>query len=283
MIKISADSTVDLSKELVEKNDISIFSLHITLGDETFTDGVDICPDDLYAYADKTGSLAKTAAGGIAEYTDYFESIKGDGDRIIHFCISESMSSSFNNARLAAEEVGDVFVVNSQNLSTGIGLLVLRACDLAKSGMTAEEIVKDIEEKVPCVETSFVIDTLDYLYKGGRCSALARFGANLLSLKPCIEVKNGAMGVGKKYKGKINSVMPMYVKDRLVNLDDVLDDRVFITHTRCDGDTVKKIIETVRETGAFKEIHETMAGCTVSTHCGPNTLGILFIRKTPIA
>lgn len=282
MVKISSDSTSDLSKELIEKYGISIFSLHIHLGADMHTDGVDITPDDLYEYADKTGELAKTAAGSIAEYTDFFKGIKKDGEEIVHFCISSEMSSSYSAACIAAEEIGGIYVIDSRNLSTGIGLLVLRACDLSAENKTAEEIKADIEEKIPCVDASFVINTLDYLYKGGRCSALARFGANLLRLKPCIEVKDGKMGVGKKYKGRIDTVMPLYAKDRFVNFDNAITDRVFVTHTRTDEDTVKKIVDMIKETGVFKEVYETMAGCTVSTHCGPNTLGVLFIRKTPV-
>lgn len=283
MIKISSDSTVDLSNELLEKYGITIFSLHINLGDETFDDdGKSIQPEDLYNYAAKTGELAKTAAGGIGEYEEFFKKVTENGDELIHFNISSELSSSHNNARLAAEDMDGVYVVDSKNLSTGIGLLVIRAAELAAQGKTAEEILSDINEKIPCADVSFVIDTLEYLHKGGRCSALAKFGANLLSLKPCIEVKNGAMGAAKKYKGKMTGIIPNYIRDRIVNDDDIITDRIFVTHTRMDDETVQKAVAQVKEYGIFGEVLETTAGCTISTHCGPNTLGVLFLRKTPI-
>lgn len=283
MIRISADSTVDLSKELLEKYDISIFALHINLGEDEYDDdGKSICPDDLYAYAERTGELAKTAAGGLVEYEEFFEKMTENGDTLIHFSLSSELSSSYNNARMAAEDMENVYVINSLNLSTGIALLVIKAAELAQEGKDAKEIVSVIEENIPCADVSFVIDTLEYLHKGGRCSALAKFGANLLSLKPCIEVKDGKMGANKKYKGKVSGIIPNYIRDRLVDTDDIITDRVFVTHTKMDEAIVQKAVEQVKETGIFTEVIETMAGCTVSTHCGPNTLGILFLRKTPI-
>ncbi len=283
MIRISADSTVDLSNELLEKYGISIFSLHINLGEDEYNDdGKSICPDDLYAYAERTGELAKTAAGGLVEYEEFFEKMTQDGDTLIHFNISSSLSSSHNNARMAAEDMENVYVIDSLNLSTGIGLLVIRAAELAAEGKSAEEIISDIKEKIPCADVSFVIDTLEYLHKGGRCSALAKFGANLLSLKPCIEVREGAMGAHKKYKGKISGIIPGYIRDRIVDVDDIITDRIFVTHTKMDDETVAKAVEQVKEMGIFGEVLETTAGCTISTHCGPNTLGVLFLRKSPI-
>lgn len=283
MIRISADSTVDLSNELLEKYGISIFSLHINLGEDEYSDdGKSICPDDLYAYAERTGELAKTAAGGLVEYEEFFEKMTQDGDTLIHFNISSSLSSSHNNARMAAEDMDNVYVIDSLNLSTGIGLLVIRAAELAAEGKSAEEIIADISERIPCADVSFVIDTLEYLHKGGRCSALAKFGANLLSLKPCIEVREGAMGAHKKYKGKISGIIPNYIRDRIVDVDDIITDRIFVTHTKMDDETVAKAVEQVKEMGVFTEVLETTAGCTISTHCGPNTLGVLFLRKSPI-
>ncbi|MBQ8533314.1 MAG: DegV family protein, partial [Clostridia bacterium] len=279
MIRISADSTVDLSNELLEKYGITIFALHINLGEDEYNDdGKSICPDDLYAYAERTGELAKTAAGGLVEYEEFFEKLTQNGDTVIHFNISSGLSSSHNNARMAAEDMENVYVIDSLNLSTGIGLLVIRAAELAAQGKSAEEIVADITERIPCVDVSFVIDTLEYLHKGGRCSALAKFGANLLSLKPCIEVREGTMGAHKKYKGKISGIIPNYIRDRIVDHDDIITDRVFVTHTKMDDEIVSKAVEQVKEMGIFGEVLETMAGCTISTHCGPNTLGVLFLR-----
>ena len=281
-IKITCDSTCDLSAELIEKYNISVKPLYVTLDEKPYLDGIEINPDDIYKYYNETGKLAKTAAVNIAEYTEFFESLKTEDNEIIHFNISASMSVTHNNARIAAEDVGGVYAIDTANLSTGSGLLVLRACELAESGMSAKEIVEEIEKIKPCVDTSFVIDSLEYLYKGGRCSAVAALGANLLKLKPCIEVKNGAMDVGKKYRGKFDSVLRTYISERLVNPDDIDLHRVFVTHAGCDEALVNEIVEQVKNTLPFEQVLVTRAGCTVSAHCGRNTLGILFIRKSPI-
>ena len=180
---------------------------------------------------------------------------------------------------MAAEEFENVYVIDSKNLSTGGGLLVIAAAEMAKSGMAAEQIVKEIDALVPCVDASFVIDSLDYLHKGGRCSALSVLGANLLKLKPCIEVKNGSMGVGKKYRGVYGSVLKQYVDERLQNTEDIDTSRVFVTHAGCDAQIVDDIVNQVKATGLFDEVFITRAGCTVSSHCGANTLGVLFVRK----
>lgn len=283
-IVISADSTCDLGAELVAKYDIRIKPLYVTLNGDAKLDGVEVSPDDIYEFYDNTGTLAKTAAVNMAEYEDFFKKIKAEEDcSIIHFNISNSMSATHNNARLAGMELEDVFVIDSANLSTGQGLLVLKACELAQSGMSVESIVEEIEALKPRVDASFIIDSLEYLHKGGRCSTVAALGANLLKLKPCIEVKNGAMAVGKKYRGKFDSVLKTYVDERLANSDDIELDRVFVTHAGCDEALVEDIIKQVKEALPFKEVLTTRAGCTVSAHCGRNTLGVLFIRKTPIA
>ena len=184
---------------------------------------------------------------------------------------------------MAAEDFDDVYIIDAQNLSTGSGLLVLAAAEMAQSGMAAADIVAKLEELKPCVDASFVIDSLEYLHKGGRCSALAMLGANLLKLKPCIEVKNGSMGVGKKYRGAYGRVLLEYVDERLQNVDDIDTSRVFVTHAGCDEDIVNAVVEHVKSKGIFDEVLLTRAGCTVSSHCGANTLGVLFIRKSPIA
>lgn len=281
-IKITCDSTCDLSNELLEKYDITVCPLTVNMGEDSFRDGIDATPDDIYNYYEKTGKLAKTAAVNMVEYEEFFKkNLKPDG-AIIHFCISSSMSVTYNNARLAAENVGNVYVIDTANLSTGSALLALKACDMREQGMAAADIAEKLEEIKKNVDASFVIDSLLYLYKGGRCSGVAALGANLLKLKPCIEVKGGAMGVGKKYRGKFDAVLKQYAAERLENAEDIDMRRVFVTHAGCDPQLVEDIVALVKSTLPFEEILVTRAGCTVSTHCGRNTLGVLFVRKSPI-
>ena len=279
-VKITSDSTCDLSRELLEKHDIALLRILITLGDRTGRDGVDITSDDICGYVETSGQLAKTSAVGIAEYGDFFRYWTQQGYSVVHFSLGAGFSSTYRNACLAAQELEHVFVVDSANLSTGQGLLVLLGAEMAEKGASAEEIYKTCTETAPRVEASFVIDSLDYLYKGGRCSALAAFGSNLLKIKPCIEVKNGLMEPTKKYRGRIDNVFLHYVEDRLSGREDIDKSRAFVTHTPCSKESVQKVIERVRELAPdFGEILETDAGATVTTHCGPNTLGVLFIRK----
>lgn len=281
-IIISSDSTCDLSRELIDRYNIRILPLGVSLGDNIYRDGVDITPDDIYAYVAKTGQLPKTSAINMAENADFFAELTKDGSAVIHFTISSSMSATYNNARVAAEDFEDVYVVDSKNLSTGNGLLVIVAAEMVRQGLDAKEIAQRVTAMADCVDASFVVDNLEYLAKGGRCSAVAAFGANLLQLKPCIAVKKGAMGVSKKYRGKFEKVLPNYVAERLANGDDIDLDRVFVTHAGCDPHIVESVVQTVKDTLPFKEVFVTRAGCTVSSHCGANTLGVLFIRKTPL-
>ena len=278
-IVITGDSTCDLSPELRQRYNIDILPLGVTLGGKVYKDGADITPDDIYAHHDKTGELPKTTAANVDEFYNFFKKFADEGKTVIHFDISSGMSSTFNNARIAAEEFENIYVIDSANLSTGIGLLVVAAAEMVNEGLEAEEIVAKINDMVPKVDASFVIDNLEYLYKGGRCSALAAFGANMLKLKPCIEVKNGAMGVSKKYRGRYADVLKTYVSERLGDGNDIDNSRVFVTHAGCDEEVVKQVVEQVKEAGIFKEVFLTRAGCTVSSHCGANTLGVLFIRK----
>lgn len=279
---ITSDSTTDLSRELRERYNVSVMPLKITLGDKIYTDGVDITPDDIYAHHDKTGELPKTSATNVGDCLEFFKPFTDAGKTVIHFTISSEMSSTYNNACLAAEELGNVYVIDTKNLSTGGGLLVVAAAEMLNSGLSAKETVEKTRALAPCVDASFVIDSLEYLYKGGRCSALAMFGANLLKLKPCIQVKDGKMDVAKKYRGKFSEVLKQYVKDKISDYSDIGLDRVFITHAGCDPELVNEIVELVRKEVPFKEVFMTRAGCTVSSHCGANTLGVLFIRKSPI-
>ena len=279
---ITSDSTTDLSRELRERYNVSVMPLKITLGDKIYTDGVDITPDDIYVHHDKTGELPKTSATNVGDCLEFFKPFTDAGKTVIHFTISSEMSSTYNNACLAAEELGNVYVIDTKNLSTGGGLLVVAAAEMLNSGLSAKETVEKTRALVPCVDASFVIDSLEYLYKGGRCSALAMFGANLLKLKPCIQVKDGKMDVAQKYRGKFSEVLKQYVKDKISDYSDIELDRVFITHAGCDPELVNEIVELVRKEVPFKEVFMTRAGCTVSSHCGANTLGVLFIRKSPI-
>ncbi len=281
-IIITSDSTTDLSKELCERYKITVMPLCITLGDKLYTDGVDITPDDIYAHHDRTGELPKTTATNVGDCLDFFSQFTSQGKTVIHFTISSEMSSTYNNACMAAEELGNVYIIDTKNLSTGGGLLVITAAELLNQGLPVEEIVEKTRETVARVDASFVIDNLEYLYKGGRCSAVAMLGANLLKLKPCIQVKNGKMDVAKKYRGRYADVLKQYVVDKIGDYSDIDLDRVFVTHAGCDPQLVDDIVELVKKTAPFKEVFLTRAGCTVSSHCGANTLGVLFIRKSPI-
>ena len=279
---ISSDSTCDLNQELITRYQIRILPLSVTLGDTIYRDGIDITPDDIYAHHAKTGQLPKTSAINMAESAEFFAQLTKDGSTVIHFTLSSAMSATYNNAAVAAEDFENVYVVDSGNLSTGNGLLVIAAAEMAEQGMEPRQIVEKVKELAACVDASFVVDNLEYLAKGGRCSAVAAFGANLLQLKPCINVKHGAMVVGKKYRGKFEKVLIGYVAERLADKDDIDLDRVFVTHAGCDPSVVEAVAEAVRNTLPFKEVLVTRAGCSISSHCGANTLGVLFIRKTPL-
>lgn len=281
-ILISSDSTCDLSPELLERYNIKTVPLGVNLGDKTFFDGVDITPDEIYAHHEKTGELPKTTAANVGDLIDYFKPLSEENKAVIHLSLSSDFSSTYNNACLAASEYDNIFVVDSRNLSTGNSLLVIAAKEMAESGMEAEAIVEKLNEMALCVDASFVINDLEYLHKGGRCSALAMLGANLLKLKPCIEVKNGKMGVGKKYRGKYSAVLQEYVAERLADTDNIDLDRIFVTHAGVDDEIVDSVIAKVKEVAPFKEVLLTRAGCTISSHCGADTLGVLFVRKSPL-
>lgn len=282
MIKIISDSTCDLSKELLEKYDIDILPLHVHLGDEEHQDGVTITPDEIYAWADANRTTPKTSAASMAEAIDAFEPYIKNGDEIICFSISSSMSAIHNVMRLAAQDLeaeDKIHVIDSANLSTGIGLLVLEAATLAKEGKSAEEIVARIEELKPFVSASFVVDTLTYLHRGGRCSGVAALAGGALKLHPKIVVENGKMDPNKKYRGKMNSVLKSYVKDMEDDLKTAKKDRVFITHSGCDQSILDDIHAYLDELHVFDEILTTRAGAVISSHCGPGTLGVIFIKS----
>ena len=278
-IKIISDSTCDLSKELIEKYDIGIVPLTVIKDGKNYSDNVDITTADIIAHVAGGGDLCSTAALNIDEYTTVFSRYSGQYDGIVHINISSGFSSCYQNACLAAEEFDNVRVIDSKNLSTGQGLIVLKACELAQTCETLDELEEKINEIIPTVEASFLLDRLEYMVKGGRCSSAAALGANLLGLKPCIEVKDGKMGVVKKYRGNYSKCLAAYIKDRLANRDDLDREHLFVTRTPVSDDCLQSVKDAVSAYADFDNIYWTEAGCTVSCHCGPGTLGVLFIRK----
>ncbi|MBO0993429.1 DegV family protein [Bacillus sp. SD088] len=280
-IILSADSTCDLDDRLKERYDVHCQPLHINLGDKQYEDGVNISPDDIYETFERQRILPKTSAPNPQEYIDYFKQWTDQGYDVVHISLGSGISSSYQNACIAAEELGSVYPVDSGNLSTGMGLLVIEAADRIAQGRTAVEISEEMNHLKSKVEASFVIDKLTYLHEGGRCSAIAAFSANLLNIKPCIEVNpaSGNMDVGKKYRGALPKTLRRYTMDRLNRRSDVKLDRVFITHSGTSPEHIATVKETIEEVAEFKEILVTRAGCTISSHCGPNTLGILFVTN----
>ena len=278
-IKILSDSTCDLSKELIEKHNIGIVPLSVIKNGADFKDGITITPADIFDHVAKGGDLCSTSAVSIGEYADVFEPYTKDYDGIIHITIGSGFSTCYQSACLAAEEFDNVRVVDSRNLSTGQGLVVLKACELAASCDDLDAIADELRAYTEKVESSFLVDKLDYLVKGGRCSSAAALGANLLNLKPCIEVKDGKMSVGKKYRGNYAKCLANYVKERLDGREDIDRTTLFITQTVVSDDCHAAVLEAVKTYGGFENVYETTAGCTISCHCGPGTLGILFIRK----
>lgn len=278
-IKVLSDSTCDLSQELVEKFNISIIPLTVIKNGVTYRDSVTITPAEIFAHVAAGGSLCSTTAVNAGEYEDFFAKYVNDYDGVIHINIGSCFSSSYQNACLAAQNFDNVRVVDSANLSTGQGLVVLYACKMAKECNSLDELYEKVAAYTEKVEASFLLDRLDYMVKGGRCSSVVALGANLLSLKPCIEVKNGKMTVVKKYRGNYAKCLATYIKDRITNREDLVRDTLFVTHTPLTDECTKAIQETVDAYGDFENIYWTEAGCTVSCHCGPGTMGVLFVRK----
>ena len=279
---ITSDSTTDLSPELRQRYNVVVMPLVVSLNDVNHLDGIDITPEDIYRNYAANKTLPKTAAPNLADCASFFRQFTDQGYSVVHFTISSEMSSTYQNSVIAAEDFENVYVVDSRNLSTGGGLLVIHAAELAARGMKAAAIAEECRRLAPCVDASFVIDSLEFLHKGGRCSTVAMLGANLMNFKPCIVVKNGAMSVGKKYRGKYDQVLLKYIEDRVVDASDIIKDHVFITHAGCDDAVVDACVAKLKTLGEFPNIHVTRAGCTVSSHCGRNTLGVLFIRNHAI-
>ena len=278
-IKILSDSTCDLSAQLLAEHDITLVPLTVVKAEEQYKDGVTITPADIFSHVAAGGDLCSTAANSIGEYADYFEKYAPEYDGVIHITIGSGYSSCYQNACLAAEDFPNVRVIDSQNLSTGQGLVVLKACELAAAATDLDALAEELRAYTEKVEASFLVDKLDYLVKGGRCSSAAALGANLLNLKPCIEVKGGKMTVGKKYRGNYAKCLANYVKERLDGREDIDRSALFVTQTTVSDECNAAVLEAVKTYGKFDTVYETTAGCTVSCHCGPGTLGILFVRK----
>ena len=279
MIKITTDSTCDLPRSLLERHHISVTPLGIVKNDRLYRDGIDIRPADIARHVDGGGDITTTSAVNIADYEVFFREHAAKHDAVIHLNIGSGFSSCHQNAKIAAEDVEEVYVVDTQNLSAGHGLLVLAAAEAAEAGRSVAEILDLLDDLIPRVEISFILDRLDYMKKGGRCSAVAALGANLLKLHPCIEVVSGKMSVTKKFRGSPEKVMRDYLKERLTGRTNVELDRIFLIDT-CEDDHLAAVgREFLAEDGRFAEVIETKAGCTVFSHCGPGVLGLILLRK----
>ena len=280
-IRIVADSTCDLPKDLLEKYNISIIPLCIVMGDESYYDGIETTPDEIYAWADENKTTPKTAAISMDKAEDVFKPFMEAGDDIIFFGISSEMSTTCNVARIVGEDndYDKLHIIDSRSLSTGIGLQVLRAAEMVEAGMSAEDIVEEINEARGKVCASFVVDTLTYLARGGRCTAATALVANTLKLHPEIVVRDGKMGVNKKYRGSLDSALLKYAKELQMDMLQADPKRVFITHSGCSQETIDKVYQFVKEMEYFEEIIIARAGGVISSHCGPGTLGVLFYAK----
>ncbi len=278
-IKILADSTCDLSQDIVKANDITLIPLTVIKNGEQFTDGVTITPKDIFDHVANGGDLCTTTANNISDYDEWFRKYAPDYDGVILVTLGSGFSSCYQNACLAADDYPNVRVVDSQNLSTGQGLVVLEAARLAQDATDLDALADQLRSFTERVEASFLLDRLEYMVKGGRCSSAAALGANLLNLKPCIEVKGGKMSVVKKYRGSYTKCLTNYVKDRLSDREDLDENILFLTCTKVSDDEYEAVKGAIAEYSNFKTMYETVAGCTVSCHCGPGTLGVLFVRK----
>lgn len=277
--KILSDSTCDLSLDLIKAHDIELIPLTVVKDGIPYSDGVTITPDEIFAHVAAGGSLCTTTALNADEYAQYFNKYTNNYDGILHINIGSAFSSCYQNACIAADDFSNVRVVDSQNLSTGQGLVVLYACKIAQECASIDELHQKVQAFTERVEASFLLNRLEYMVKGGRCSSAAALGANLLNLKPCIEVKNGKMAVVKKYRGNYAKCLASYVKDRLADRDDLDRETLFVTRTPVGEECEAAVSEAVNAYADFEKIYWTTAGCTVSCHCGPGTLGVLFVRK----
>ncbi len=278
-IKIISDSTCDLSPEQLEQYDITLARLSVIKNGEAFVDGENIFPADIFAHVAAGGDLCSTNAYNIDGYAKLFATYSEDYDGIIMINIGSGFSCCYQNAMIAAEDYPKVRVIDSKNLSTGQGLVVLEACRLAQNCDDLDALAEQLRDYTSRVEASFLLDQLKYMAKGGRCSSATALGANLLNLKPCIEVRDGKMSVVKKYRGPYAKCLASYVKDRLADREDIQRRELFVTYTPIDNNCKQAVFEAVEQYGNFETVYETTAGCTISCHCGPGTLGVLFVRK----
>ena len=278
-IKITCDSTCDLTKELYEEYDVTVISMGVSMGDDFRQDGKNVTAQELYDFVEREGVLPKTSAVSVGDYEEIFRKYVEEGYEVIHINLSSELSTSYQSACIAAGMVGGVYVVDSRSLSTGSGHLVILAKELADSGMDAQQIADILNERKSKLDVSFVLQTLEYLHMGGRCSGVAMFGANLMKLRPEIVVSDGKMVVGKKYRGNMEKTILAYIRGRLEGRTDLQLDRIFITHSGVPAEIVEKAKELVSELQPFAQVIETFAGSTISSHCGPNCLGVLFFRQ----
>ena len=277
-IRFLADSTCDMTPEIVERYQVKVLPLRVELNGKYYTDGVDLTPDEIISAVNNGANLPKTSAINVEEYREAFTEALKDCDAVIHFTISSEFSSCYQNACIAAEGL-NVWSIDSRNLSTGITILLAEAHDRAEKGMAPAAIADEIRAMVDRADVSFIVDRLDYLYKGGRCSMVAMLGANMLHLRPCIEVKGGKMTVGKKYRGTYERCARQYLLDRMKDKDSIATKRVYITHTGLAETALEGIRKIVNDTIPFADVFETRAGCSITSHCGDNTFGILMVRK----
>ena len=277
-IHFSADSTCDVSPEFLARYPVEILPLSVELEGKFYRDGVDLTPDTIISRVNAGAALPKTSAINVEEYREAFTRALETSDAVIHFNISSEFSSCHQNACIAAEGL-NVWCIDSRNLSTGITMLLAEGFDRAEAGMEPEQIARELRARVDRVDVSFIVDRLDYLYKGGRCSALAMLGANMLHIRPCIEVKDGKMGVCRKYRGSYERCLRQYIADRMRSKDDVKPRRIFLTHTGVAAQAVQAVREMVLQEVPFAEVYEVRAGCSITSHCGENTFGIIMYHE----
>ena len=279
MIKITTDSTCDLPEALLREYDITVLPLGIVKGEGLFRDGVDIHPADIAAHVDAGGAITTTNAVNTADYLDCFSRLLKTCDAVVHVNLGSKISSCHQNARIAAAELSNVYVADSDNITVGMGELVLRAARAARAGHTPEEILAELEDLRRRMEVSFVLGRLDYMKRGGRCSAVTAIGANLLKLHPCIEVVDGKLAVTKKYRGSMERVVSDYLHDRLDGRDDIDTERIWLVDSAFGPELADAARAVLQADGRFGEILESKAGCTIFSHCGPNTVGLAILRR----
>lgn len=277
-IILSIDSTCDLNMTLANQYNIQQFPYTIIIGDKSYKDNIDIRPMDIFKSYREKNLLPKTSAINLSEYINYFKPYIDKNKKIIHINLASSLTSSHNNCRLAASQLDGIYPIDSQNLSSGSGLLVLKAGKLIDKGLDVKEIVEELENHRSKIHMSFLLDTLDFLYAGGRCSKISSLGANLLKIKPVINVdnKSGEMSLGSKYKGSLEKSLKRYISDKLTSVDNINTDHIFLVHSGVEEKYLETAKKEIEKHIKFKEVYISTASCTISSHCGPNTIGIAF-------